>query len=66
MATFDTLFFEQYISQDEKIQKVFHRHLFVMIEDLLVWIFFGLLIPSFLYFYDVFGLKTVIDPTWNY
>lgn len=66
MATFDTLFFEQYISDDEKIQKVFHRHIFVMLEDLLIWIFFGLLIPSFLYFYDVFNVKIMIDSTWIY
>lgn len=64
MSTFDTLFFEQYISENEKIEKVFHRHMFVMIEDLLVWIFFALILPSFLYYYDVFTLRTVVDSSW--
>ncbi len=40
MASFDTLFFEQHIARDEKIEKVFHRHIFVMLEDLVVWMFF--------------------------
>lgn len=64
MSTFDTLFFEQHISQDETIQKVFHRHIFVMIEDLLIWIFFGLIIPAFLYYYDVFTLRTMTDASY--
>lgn len=66
MSSFDTLFFEQHISEEETIQKVFHRHIFVMIEDLIIWIFFGLIIPAFLYFFDVFSIKTLTDPTWIY
>lgn len=64
MATFDTLFFEQYINDDEKIQHVFHRHMFVMVEDLLIWLLFGLIIPSFLYFFDAFGVRTVLDSSY--
>lgn len=63
MSTFDTLFFEQHINEDEKIEKVFHRHIFVMIEDLIIWIFFALIIPSFLYYYNVFDIKKIIIDT---
>jgi len=60
MANFDTLFFEQHINDDEKIEKVFHRHFFVIIEDLLIWVFFALIIPTFLYYYNVFDLQKII------
>lgn len=60
MSNFDTLFFEQHINSDEKIEKVFHRHFFVIAEDLLVWIFFALAIPTFLYYFNVFSLQQAI------
>ncbi len=63
MSTFDTLFFEQHVNDDEKIEKVFHRHIFVMIEDLLIWIFFALIIPTFLYYYNVFDVQKIIIDT---
>lgn len=64
MDTFDNLFFSEHISSDESIQKVFHRHVFVMIEDLIIWMFFGVILPSFLFFYDVYGIRTVLDSTY--
>lgn len=64
MSHFDFLFFEQHINDDEKIEKVFHRHIFVMIEDLLLWLVFGLVVPSFLFYHDVFGVRTILDSTW--
>lgn len=66
MSNFDTLFFEQHIAPGEKIERVFHRHIFVMIEDLIVWMFFGLLIPVFLFYYDVFQIRTTVDSLWIY
>lgn len=60
MSTFDTLFFEQHINDDEEIQKVFHRHFFVIAEDLFIWVFFALIIPTFLYYFNVFELQKVI------
>lgn len=64
MLNFDTLFFREHISPDEKIEKVFHRHIFVMIEDLIIWMFFGAVLPSFLFFYDAYGVRTVLDSTY--
>lgn len=68
MNKFDTLFFAQYISTEESIQQVFHRHFFIIIEDILLWVFFGVIIPSFLYYYNLFDIQTTVLPfyTWVY
>lgn len=58
---FDSLFFGQYISSDEKVEKVFHRHIFVIIEDIILWSFFALIIPVFLYSQNVFSLQASIS-----
>lgn len=60
MNKFDSLFFAQYISTEEKIEQVFHRHFFVIVEDILLWVFFGVVIPAFLYHYDVFAMQSGI------
>jgi hypothetical protein len=41
-------FFAPYLEEGEKILKVFHRHPFVMLADLLRILFFGVAIPVFL------------------
>jgi hypothetical protein len=61
MNRFDSLFFGQYIGTEEKIEQVFHRHFFVIVEDILLWVFFGVIIPAFLYYYDVFALQEAIS-----
>ena len=66
MNKFDSLFFGQYISNGEKIERVFHRHFFVIIEDILLWSFFGLVIPLFLYWQDVFGLQATLESMYVY
>ena len=60
MNNFDILFFRGYIGADGEIQKVFHRHIFVIIEDILLWTLFGLIVPLFLYGNDLFGLRTLL------
>lgn len=57
---FDSLFFAQYISTEETIEQVFHRHFFVIIEDILLWVFFGVIIPSFLFYYNVFSVRELL------
>ncbi len=42
-------FFTPYLEEGEKVLKVFHRHPFVMLPDLLRITFFGFAIPLFLY-----------------
>ena len=42
MNNFDQLFFRTYIGSDSEIKEVFHRHFFVILEDIIVWMFFGI------------------------
>jgi len=58
MNKFDSLFFRDYISEDDEIREIFHRHFFVIIEDILLWLFFALLVPAFLYAFNVFGIQS--------
>jgi hypothetical protein len=60
MNRFDTLFFSQFIPPNESIHKVFHRHFFVILEDIVLWLFFAVLIPSFLYNQDIFSIQSYI------
>jgi hypothetical protein len=64
MNKFDSLFFGQYISSEDKIERVFHRHFFVIVEDIILWSFFGFVIPIFLYGQDAFGLQATL--AWGY
>ncbi len=64
MNKFDTLFFGQYISSEEKIEKVFHRHFFVIVEDMIVWSFFAVLLPIFLYSQNVFTVQSLISSVY--
>lgn len=66
MNNFDNLFFRAYIGADSEIRDVFHRHFFVILEDVLLWMFFGLLIPAFLYGQDIFLLRTNISEFYFY
>lgn len=66
MNNFDNLFFRAYIGSDSEIREVFHRHFFVILEDIIVWMFFGLLIPAFLYGQDIFLLRSSIPVWWSY
>lgn len=60
MNRFQTLFFASYIAPDEEIQHIFHRHFFVIIEDIVLWIFFALFIPGFLYSLNIFHIQEAI------
>lgn len=66
MNNFDNLFFRAYTWADSEVRDVFHRHYFIIIEDIIVWVFFGILIPWFLYNQDVFLLKSSIHPIYSY
>lgn len=61
MNKFDALFFSQYINTNETIQEVFHRHFFVIIEDIILWTFFMVIIPAFLYSQNVFSIQSGIS-----
>jgi len=60
MNRFQSLFFASYIAPDEEIQHIFHRHFFVIVEDIILWLFFSLFIPGFLYYLNIFQIQWVI------
>jgi hypothetical protein len=62
MNRFDSLFFSQYVSSEEKILEVFHRHIFIVLEDIFLWVFFAVIIPSFLYAQNLFSIQDGISP----
>lgn len=62
MNKFDKIFFSRYVDDADTIEHVFHRHIFVVLEDIILWLFFGIIIPGFLYSQDAFGIKTSLAP----
>ncbi len=60
MNRFQSLFFASYIAPDEEIDHIFHRHFFVIIEDIILWIFFALFVPGFLYYINIAHIQDVI------
>ncbi len=66
MNNFDTLFFQEHTAPSEKIKHIFHRHILVMLEDILVWLFFGIVVPAIVYYLDIFSLSSTIPVIWVY
>lgn len=64
MNRFQSLFFSSYIAADEEIQHIFHRHFFVIVEDIILWIFFALFVPGFLYYLDFAHIQGMIA-SWH-
>lgn len=60
MNRFDTLFFSQYTNPNETIHAVFHRHFFVILEDMFLWICFAIFLPSFLYGQNIVHIQDYI------
>ena len=61
MNKFDALFFSQYVNQNETVTDVFHRHFLVIVEDIVLWTFFAVLIPGFLYSQDIFQIQSGVS-----
>ena len=60
MNRFDHLFFTKYAPEGERVREVYHRHLFVILDDVAVWLFFGALLPTLFYLHDSFGLADLV------
>lgn len=61
MNRFQSLFFSSYIAPEESIHHIFHRHFFVIIEDIVLWSFFAFIIPAFLYGQNVFAVQETLS-----
>ncbi len=60
MTSFDRIFFARYVKDGSKIHYVFHRHIILIIEDLILWSIFAVLIPGFLYYHDAFEIRDAV------
>lgn len=61
MDRFQSLFFSSYVAPEEEIQHVFHRHFFIIIEDIVLWILFGLIVPGIIYTFNIFSIQLMIQ-----
>ena len=59
MNSFETHFFKKYIPEWLEIKWVIHEHIVVILDKLILWLSFGAIIPSFLY-YQSDALKEII------
>ena len=50
MNSFETHFFKKYIPEWLEIKWVIHEHIVVILDKLILWLSFGAIIPSFLYY----------------
>jgi len=57
---FEQTFFSQYVAQEDELKGVYHRHVFVVLFDILVWMFVGALLPAWLYSLMFLGDKQVL------
>ena len=53
MNTFEKNFFVKYIPEWQEIQGVIHQHFIKIVGHLSLWIWLGVLLPSFLYYYSI-------------
>ena len=60
MNKFDSIFFARYVRDGDEPLEVCHRHVILIIDTIIVWVFFGIIIPSFFYYYDSFSLQTLV------
>lgn len=52
MNKFDEVFFSSYVTNETKLITVLHKHIIVIVDKIIINYFFGVIIPSFLYYYS--------------
>lgn len=60
MNKFDELFFWKYVRDGDEPLEVCHRHVILIIDTMIVWMFFGVIIPAFFYYNNTFQLQQLI------
>lgn len=60
MNYFDQKFFLKYLREGEELLFVCHRHVILIIDRIIVMLFFGLILPGFFYYNNSFSLQTLI------
>ncbi len=51
---FDTLYFSKYLGEGDELLFVCHRHPILIIDTIILWCFFGVLLPVFFYLQNTF------------
>jgi len=56
---FDEIFFSNYIKEDDEVLDVCHKHVVTILDTIVIWLFFFVIIPTFFYYNDSFHLKSL-------
>lgn len=64
MNQFDSLYFQKYLSEDDELLFVCHRHPILVVDNILLWCFFGGVLPIFFYLQNTFGIADLIPTAW--
>lgn len=65
MNQFDELYFTKYVKEGDELLFVCHRHPILIIDNILLWCFFAVAIPAFLYLQNSFGIATAL-PSYGF
>ncbi len=60
MNQFDNLYFAKYVREEDELLFVCHRHPILIIDNILLWCFFGVIIPVFFYLQNSFGIADLV------
>ena len=60
MNQFDDLYFSKYVREEDELLFVCHRHPILIIDNILLWCFFGVVLPVFFYLQNSFGMANVL------
>jgi hypothetical protein len=64
MNQFDTLYFQKYLGKDDELLFVCHRHPILVIDKIMLWCFFGGVLPIFFYLQNTFSFYDFVSTGW--
>ncbi len=60
MNQFDDLYFAKYVKEGDELLFVCHRHPILVIDSILLWCFFGVILPLFFYLQNTFSIAEIL------
>lgn len=61
ISYFDEIFFSTFIKQDDdEVLDICHKHIVTIIDTIIIWIFFYVILPAFFYYNNTFKLQDTI------
>lgn len=58
---FDEIFFWKYLVTEEEVLDICHKHVITITDDIILWMFFWVILPAFFYFNNSFNLQIYVD-----